>query len=211
MEELVNTIVANADGGVCPSFDITFNAEFCKLDWEYDIEPLTSKYGELTNHMLDWIRTWMNPQLEDVKCQVCSPYLVLVSTGYSELNSVDCYENFIDFLHDKYSALPDLDITTLFVPYACGKHWTLYALGPHGFFHLDSIASDGFHFDLTICTRLPKLWAARSGYAEKSVMWQNVQTPHIWIRPNVPQQKFWLGLCILCSEGHIGVHSRIET
>ena len=104
------------------------------------------------------------------------------------MNSVDRYEHFIDFLHDKYSALLDLDITTLFVPYTCGKHWTLYALGPQGFFHFDSMASVGFHFDLTIRKRLAKLWALRSGYAEKSVMWHRVQTPSIWIRPNVPQQ-----------------------
>ena len=80
LKELVNTIVANACGRVCPSFDITFNAEFCKLDWEYDIEPVTSRHGELFNHMLDWIRTWLNPQLEDVKCYVCSLYLVPVLT-----------------------------------------------------------------------------------------------------------------------------------
>ena len=192
LEELVNTIVANAGGEVCPSFDITFNAEFCKLDWEYDIQPLTSSYRELSNHMFDWIRTWLNPQLEDVKCYVCSPYLVAVFTGYYDINSVDRYEYFIDFLHDKYYALPDLDITTFFVLYTCGKHWTLYALGPQGFFHFNSMASAGFHFDLTIRKRLTKLWAARNGYAEKSVMWQSVETPSIWIRPNVLD---WNDIC----------------
>ena len=188
LEELVNTIVADAGRGVCPSFDITFNAEFCNLDWKYDLEPLTSKYGELSNHMMDWIRTWLNPQLEDVKCHICSPYLVPVLTRYCELNTVDRFEDFINFLHNMYTALPNLDITTLLVPYTCGKHWTLYALGNHGFFHFDSMASTGFHFDMTIRTRLAKLWATRSGFAEKFVMWQTVQTPGIWIRPNVPQQ-----------------------
>ena len=188
LEDLVNTIVANAGGGVCPSFDITFNAEFCKLDWEYDIQPLTNSYGEISNHMFDWIRTWLNPQLEDVKCYVCSPYLVPVLTGYCDINSVDRYEHFVDFVHDKYAALPSLDITTIFVPYTCGKHWTLYALGPQGFFHFDSMAGVGFHFDVTIRKRLAKLWASRSGYADNSVMWQRVQSSSIWIQPNVPQQ-----------------------
>ena len=188
LEELVNTIVAEAGGAVCPSFDINFNNEFCTLDWKYDIQPLTFKYGELSNHMMEWVRTWLNPQLEDVKCHVCSPYLVPVLTGYCQLNSTDRFELFVEFIHNKYTTLPELDITTLLVPYTCGRHWTLFVLGDQGFYHFDSLANVAFHNDLKIRMRLAKLWAVRGGYTEQSVRWQNAQTPSVWIRPTVPQQ-----------------------
>ena len=142
---------------MCPSFDITFNDEFCRLDWIYDIQLLTRMYGEVSNHMMEWVRTWLNPQLEYVKCHVCSPYLVPILTRFCELNSTDRMEVFVEFIHNEYKALPDLDITTLLVPYTCGKHWTLYVIGDQGFFYFDSMADAGFHFDLTIRTRLAKL------------------------------------------------------
>jgi len=138
--------------------------------------------------MMEWVRTWLNPQLEDVKCHVCSPYLIPVLMRFCELHSMDRLEVFIEFIHNKYTTLPELDITTLLVPYTCGKHWTLYVLGDEGLFHFDSMANAGFHFDLTIRTRLAKLWAARGGCSSQSVMWQNAQRPSVWIRPNVPQQ-----------------------
>lgn len=171
-----------------PSFEFTFQGEFCTLDWTYDIKPLTYIYGEVSNHMMEWIRTWLNPQLEDVKCHVCSPYLIPILVGFLHLHPTENLEVFIEFVHEKYPALPELDITTLLVPYTCGKHWTLYVLGDQGFFHFDSMSSCGLHSGSTIRTRLAKMWTARSGYAEQSVMWRNAQSPTVWIQPTVPQQ-----------------------
>ena len=161
---------------MCPSFEFTFKSDFCTLDWDYDLKPLTYRYGELSNHMMEWVRTWLNPQLEDVKCHLCSPYLVPILTSFLQLHPKERLEAFVEFIHDKYPALPDLDITTLLVPYTCGKHWTLYVLGDQGFFHFDSLRDAGFHSDPTIRTRLAKLWAARSGYDEQSPMWRNAQS-----------------------------------
>lgn len=75
----------------------------------------------------------------------------------------------------------------LLLPYTCGKHWTMYVLGNQGFFHFDSMASVGFHYDMTIRTQLTTLWTTRSGYAEQSLMWQNAQTPSVWNRLEIPQ------------------------
>lgn len=173
LEELVNTIVANAGRVVSPLFEFTFKGEFLTLDWKYDIKPLTYTYGQLSNHMMEWIRTWLNPQLEDVKCHVCSPYLIPILTEFLLIHPSEKLQVFLDFIHDKYPTLPDLDITTLLVPFTCGKHWSLYVLGDQGFFHFDSLRDCGLHSDSVNRTSLAMMWAARSGYAEQSVMWRN--------------------------------------
>ena len=188
LEALVNTIVADAGGEVSLSFQFTFKDEFCTLDWEYNLKPLTYRYGEMSNHMMEWVRTWLNPQLEDVKCYVCSPYLVSILTGFLDLHPTERIEAFIEFIHDKYPTLPELDITNLLVPFTCGQHWTLYVLGDHGFFHFDSMRDAQLHNDSTRCTRLAKLWAAQSGYDEASTMWRKAKSPSSWIKPTVPQQ-----------------------
>ena len=123
-----------------------------------------------------------------MKCHLCNPYLVPILTCFLQLHPIENLEAFIEFIHDKYPTLPELDITTLLVPFTCGKHWTLYILGDQGFFHFDSMRDAGFHTDPTIRMRLAKLWAARSGYDEHSLMWRNAQSLSVWIQPNVPQQ-----------------------
>ena len=133
LEELVNTIVADACGAVIPSFEFTFRGEFCTLDWHYDIKPITSMYGQLSNHMVKWVRTWMNPQLEDVKAYICSPYMVPILEGFLNLQPVEMLEVFIQFIRNKYPTLLEMEMTTLIVPYTCGKHETVYTLGNHGF------------------------------------------------------------------------------
>ena len=180
--------MADAGGAVSPSFEFTFMGDFCTLDWEYDIKPLTYMYGKLSNHMMEWVRTWLNPQLEDVKCHICSPYLMPILAGFIRLHPKENLDLFLEFIHDKYPVLPELDITTLLVPFTCGKHWTLYVLGDQGFFHFDSMCDAGLHSDTTNRTRLAKMWAARSGYTEQSVMWRKAQSPSVWSQPSVPQQ-----------------------
>ena len=39
------------------------------------MKPLVQHHGELSNYMMEWIRAWLNPQMENVKCHICSPYL----------------------------------------------------------------------------------------------------------------------------------------
>ena len=157
LEELVNTIVASAGGDVSPSFQLTLKGKFCSLDWDYDVKPLTCMYGKLSNHMLEWVRTWFNPQIDDVKCHICSPYLIPILEGFLNLQPNERLQVFVDFIHDKYPALPPTDITTLIVPYTCGKQWTVYILGDQGFFHFDSMRGAGLHVDPVLRTRLGKL------------------------------------------------------
>ena len=92
-------------------------------------------------------------------------------------------EVYIDFLHDKYTALPSLDVRTLIVSYTCGKHWSVYVLGDRDFFHFDSMPGCGFHSDVTIRTSLAKMWTVRSDSV-------HAQSSHVhrWIKPSVPEQ-----------------------
>lgn len=91
-------------------------------------------------------------------------------------------------MHEKYTALPELDVRTLIVPYTCGKHWSVYVLGERGFFHFDSMPACGLHSDVTIRIRLAKMWTVRSGYAESSEQWLQSSHVHRWIEPKVPEQ-----------------------
>lgn len=113
----------------------------------------------------------MNLELEDVKCHVCSPYMIQILRSFFELHLAGNIEVFIKFVHEKYPALPGLDMTTLIVPYTCGKHWSVYILGDQGFFHMNSLSSFGLHSDTTIRIQLVKMWAARRGYEERSLKW----------------------------------------
>ena len=190
LEKLVNTIVADGGGAVSPLFEFTYKGEFCTLEWTYDIKPLTYRYGEVSNHRMEWIRTWLNPQLEDVKCHLYSLYLIPILDGFLRMYPTESLEVFIEFVHEKYPNFLELDITTLLVPYTCGKHWTLYILWDEGFVHFGSISNVGLHSDSKIRKRLAKMWTAWGGYAEQSVMWRNAQSPTVWIQPTILQQNF---------------------
>ena len=74
----------------------------------------------------------------------------------------DCVEVFIDFIHDKYGELPDLDIITLVVPFTCGKYWSVYILGEFGYFHFDFAVTAGLHADSKIRVIFAKIWCARN-------------------------------------------------
>ena len=184
----MNTIIADAGGKVLRSFEFTFHGDNLSLQWEGDMRPLTKSYGELTNYMMAWVRAWLNPQLEDVKSHVCCPYLTPLLRTHLEEEGRDSLEVYIGFLHDKYGALPELDITTLIVPFTCGKHWSVYVVGDHGFFHFDSMITSGLHSDSQRRVDIAKLWAARRGYGEGSERWLQAQSPSVWIQPDVPQQ-----------------------
>lgn len=164
------------------SFDFLYRGDYLSLSWVGDVLPLTKTYGELSNHMMDWIRSWLNPQIEDVKTYVCSPYLVSMLKSHVR-DKKDSVEVYLDFLHVKYTALPGSDVRTLIVPYTCGKHWSVYVLGDRGFFHIDSMLGCSLHSDVTIRTSLAKMWTVRSG----SVQAQSSHV-HRWIEPSVPEQ-----------------------
>ena len=74
-------------------------------------------------------------------------------------------EVFVNFLHNRYSELPELDVTTLIVPYTCGKHWSVYILSDYGYFHLDSMISCGLHVDFTI-----RICLRKCGVHENDIM-----------------------------------------
>ena len=210
LEQLVNTICKEAGGTMVNSFDFLYRGDYLSLGWVGDVMPLTKMYGELSNHMMDWIRAWLNPQIEDTKSYVCSPYLVsLLRSHVRDKNS--SVEVYMDFLLDKYTALPGLDVRTLIVPYTCGRHWSVYVLGDRGFFHFDSMARYGLHSDVIIRTSLAKMWTVRSGYAESSDRWLQSSHVHKWIKPYVPEQNSGWGLWFLCLEEHDGVHQGSET
>jgi len=188
LEELVNTIIKDAGGKTYPLFEFTYKDIFCTLDWNYDLKPLTEPYGKVSNHLMEWVRIWLNPELEDVKCHVCSPYMIGILRSFLKLHTAENLEVFVEFIHEKYPALPGLDMTTLIVPYTCGNHWSVYILGDQGFFHMNSLSGYGPHSDITIRTQLAKMWATRSGYEERSSKWQRILSPDCWILPTLPQQ-----------------------
>ena len=176
LEQLVNTICTSAGGTMVKGFDFLYRGDYLSLGWVGDVMPLTKTYGELSNHMMDWIRAWFNPKIEDTKSYVCSLYLVsLLRSHVRHKNpSVQVY---LDFLHTKYTALPGSDVGTLIVPYTCGKHWSVYVLGDQGFFHFDSLPRSGLHSDVIIRTSFARMWNARSGYRESSRRW--LQSSHV--------------------------------
>ena len=100
----------------------------------------------------------------------------------------DSIEVFVDFIHNKYGELPDLDITTLVVPFTCGKHWSVYVLGEFGYFHFDSMVTIGLHADSKRCVILAKMWYARKWYDNDYDIWAEAQSPHSWIEAQVTQQ-----------------------
>ena len=184
----MDTIVAEAGGKKVKSFDFKYRGDNLSLQWKEDLKPLVQDYGELTNYMMEWVRSWLNPQIEDVKCYVCSPYLGPLLLAHVAEQQRDVLEVYVSFIHDKYGALPPQDIKSLIIPYTCGKHWTVFVVGEHGFFHLDSLANRGFHSDIMIRNRLAKLWAAWSGNDEDTDTWLGVSSSHEWVQVRVPQQ-----------------------
>ena len=59
----MNTICTQAGGTMVRSFDFMYRDEYLNLGWVGDVLPLTQCYGELSNHMMDWIRAWFNPKI----------------------------------------------------------------------------------------------------------------------------------------------------
>ena len=188
LEQLVDTICTQAGAPMVRYFDFLYRGDYLNLSWAGDVLPLTQFYGEMSNHLMDWIRAWLNPQLEDINCYVCSPYLIGLLTSHVRGARSIGLELYTEFIRDKCRSLPTLDGTTLIVPYTCGKHWSVYAVGEAGFFHFDSLHGLGLHSDATIRTSLAKLWAARTTCSEYSDRWLEAQSPHAWIQPSVPQQ-----------------------
>ena len=186
LEQLVNTICTQVGATMVRSFDFLYCGEYLNLGWTGDVLPLTQFYGELSNHLMDWIQAWFNPQIQDIKCYVCSPYLIGLLISHVRGARSSGVEVYTEFIWDKYTTLPPLEVTTLIVPYTCGKHWTVYAVGDKGFFHFDSLPGSGLHSDGTIRTFLAKLWAARTTCSEYSDRWLQAQSPHAWIQPSVP-------------------------
>ena len=92
------------------------------LQWKSDMLLLVHKYGELTSFMLEWVRTWLNPQLDNIESYMTVPYISTLLIQSVEETERDNLEAFVDFLHNKYSELLDLDVTILIVPYSCGKY-----------------------------------------------------------------------------------------
>ena len=181
LEALVDTIIAEVGGRKVASFEFMYRGEDLSLQWKGDMKFLVQNHGELNNYMMKWIRVWLNPQLEHVKYHVCSPYIGPLLLAYVEEQRKDALEEYVNFIHDKYGALPSQDIKTLIVPYTCGNYWTVYIVGEHGFFHLDSLVESGLHFDIRIEKRLAKLWAAWSGHDTDDDMWMVVSSSRQWI------------------------------
>ena len=184
----MDTIVANAGGKTLSCISFMYRGENVSLQWKTDMLPLVHRYGELTSFMLEWIRAWLNPQIEDTKSHMTVPYIATLLTQSVLEEGRETLEVFVDFVHNKYSELPSLDITTLIVPFTCGSHWSVYVLGDHGYFHFDSMVTAGLHADSKRRVHLAKMWCARKGYDEHSSKWAEARSPHSWIQAKVPQQ-----------------------
>ena len=63
LEQLVNTICTQVGATMVRSFDFLYCGEYLNLGWTGDVLPLTQFYGELSNHLMDWIQAWFNPQI----------------------------------------------------------------------------------------------------------------------------------------------------
>lgn len=188
LEELVATIVAEAGGKKVKSFEFQYRGDPLSLQWKEDLKPMVQHHGEMTNYMMEWIAAWLNPQIEKYGCHICSPYLgPLLMSHVDEVKS-ETLGVYVTFIHDKYGSLPSQDTKTLIVPYTCGKHWTVYVVGEHGFFHMDSLVGSKLHSDTKIEKRLAKLWAAWSGHDSDEGLWQAISSSHEWIQARVPQQ-----------------------
>jgi hypothetical protein len=104
--------VAEAGGKKVKSFEFKYHGDNLSLQWKGDLKTLVQHYGELTNYMMEWVRSWLNPQIEDVKCYVCSPNLGPLLLAHVEEQQRDVLEVYVAFIHDKYGALPPQDIKT---------------------------------------------------------------------------------------------------
>lgn len=71
---------------------------------------------------MEWIRIWLIPKLENVKCYIYSLYMIQILRSFVKLHPAENIEVFIEFVHEKYPPLLALDMTTFIVPYTCGNH-----------------------------------------------------------------------------------------
>ena len=97
LEQLVNMICTEAGGTMVNNFDFMYRGDYLSLGWVGDVLPLTKSYGEISNHMMDWIRAWFNPQIEDTRTHVCSPYLIRLLRSHVRhtYSSVAVYREFL--------------------------------------------------------------------------------------------------------------------
>lgn len=170
------------------NFKFMYCSDYLSLGWVGDVLPQTIIYGELSNHMMDWIRAWFNCHIEDIKSYVCNPYLNTLLSLHVRGKNLNGVEVHIKFLHDKYTAFPPLYITIPIVPYTCRNHQSVYKLWDRGFFYFDSMPRSCLHSNVTIHTFLVKMWATKSGCAECLDKWLQTQSPHVWMEPSIPKQ-----------------------
>lgn len=64
---------------------------------------------------MEWVRAWFNPLLDDAMT-----YISILLTQIIEEAWRDGLEVFVDFVHNKYGELPNLDITILIVTLPSG-------------------------------------------------------------------------------------------
>lgn len=141
LEELVDTIIVDVCGKMMYCIYFVYYSENVGLQWKTNMLTLVHRCGELTSFMLEWVRTWLNPQLEDVKSHMTMPYISTLLTQSVEEKGRDGLEIFVDFVHNKYGKLLGLDIITRIVPLSCGKHWSVYIFKDHGWFHFYSMVT----------------------------------------------------------------------
>lgn len=159
--------------GTIPLFELRLKGDWYVLDWEYDIRPLTKRYGEVSNHMMEW----MDPNFEDIKCHVCNPDLPRILKGFVDSHHAMCESAYIDITHKKNLSLPGLDIATLIVPYTCMKHWSVYIVGDQGFVHFNSMIGYVLHSNATIHTHISQ-GCGQCGEALKSTWWNGREQSH---------------------------------
>lgn len=83
-----------------------------------------------------------------------TPTLLMQSVKETWRDSVDV---FVDFIHNKYGELPNLDITIFIIYFTCGKYWSVYVLREFGYFHFDIMVTVDFHADSKECVILAKM------------------------------------------------------
>ena len=94
LEEVVDTIIADAEDKMLSCIYFLYRGENICLQWKSDMLPLVQNYGELSSFMLELVRAWLNPQLYDVKSHMTVPYsstLLMQSVEEAERDGLDVF------------------------------------------------------------------------------------------------------------------------
>lgn len=87
-EEFVNTIIVDVGGKKVQSFLFRVHGDNFIVRWEGHLKHVVENHGELSNYMIQLVRTWLNLVIENVKYHVWCIYLSLVLCLHMKMNEI---------------------------------------------------------------------------------------------------------------------------